>query len=101
MGNIYYKYKSSKISYIKFTISHRSFIKKILIVSFIRAEDVIIKLGAHDLENPDEFQIEVTSSNFTIHEDYDSDTRLNDIAIVHLPENVILSSKFIFQYCGS
>lgn len=57
---------------------------------------MIIKLGAHDLDNPDEFQIEVTSSNFTIHEDYDSDTLLNDIAIIHLAENVILSSKIIF-----
>ncbi|ERL89799.1 hypothetical protein D910_07160 [Dendroctonus ponderosae] len=56
------------------------------------ASSVTIKLGAHNLEE-DGAQVKLNSSVFTIHQDFDPDLHLHDIAIVHLEQNVTLNDS--------
>ncbi|KAF7267629.1 chymotrypsin-like isoform X2 [Rhynchophorus ferrugineus] len=55
------------------------------------ADSVEVILGAHNISEVEETQVRLNSSTFVIHEEYDPDTHLNDIAIVVLPEEVALT----------
>ncbi|CAG9763637.1 unnamed protein product [Ceutorhynchus assimilis] len=57
------------------------------------AKSVSITLGAHNLDEKEETQLKLTSTNFTIHEDYEDDTHLNNIAVIHLEKEVTLTDS--------
>ncbi|XP_049824079.1 brachyurin-like [Aethina tumida] len=50
-----------------------------------------VVLGAHNIRQEEDSQIKIMSTNFTVHEDWDRQTLRNDIALIHLPEDVPLS----------
>lgn len=55
------------------------------------AETVEVILGAHNLTIVEDTQVHLESSNFTVHEEYDTENHLNDIAVVYLSEDVTLT----------
>lgn len=63
--------------------------------TYFRADSVEVILGAHNISNVEETQVRLNSSTFIIHNEYNPETHLNDIAIVKLPVKVNLTGKFI------
>ncbi|XP_030764108.1 ionotropic receptor 40a-like [Sitophilus oryzae] len=57
------------------------------------AETVEVILGAHNLTIVEDTQVHLESSNFTVHEEYDTENHLNDIAVVYLSEDVTLTAE--------
>ena len=49
-------------------------------------------LGAHNILQDEDTQVEVVSYDHQIHEEYDSVTLKNDIAYIHFPSPVTLST---------
>ena len=54
-------------------------------------------LGAHNIWQDEETQVEVASHDFQIHENYDSITLKNDIAYIRFPSPVAFSKKNYFN----
>ncbi|XP_066245763.1 chymotrypsin-like [Euwallacea similis] len=60
------------------------------------AENVSIIVGAHNIEQNETTQFKIKgATNFTIHENYTSETRANDIALINLDINVPLANDSI------
>ncbi|KAL1512812.1 hypothetical protein ABEB36_002336 [Hypothenemus hampei] len=56
------------------------------------ATTTTITLGAHNLEEKEDTQVTLESSNYTIHEEYNWTSHTNDIAIIRLGQSVNLTS---------
>ncbi|KAJ8982906.1 hypothetical protein NQ317_004560 [Molorchus minor] len=52
------------------------------------ATEVEITLGAHNIDESEDGQVTLISTEFIIHPDYDRDSMVNDIALIGLPSDV-------------
>lgn len=58
---------------------------------------VYVKLGAYDLSQRSEYgryTTEIPLVNLILHENYDSQTYINDIALIRLPVPIMLTSRY-------
>lgn len=51
-------------------------------------------MGAHDISVNEPEQVTMTSTDFTVHENYNSFLISNDIAVIRLPSPVSFDGKF-------
>lgn len=60
---------------------------------FCSAEEIEVILGAHNIDEEEPEQQRFTSKNFIVHEGWDRPSLKDDISLVFLPEEAILTSK--------
>lgn len=69
---------------------------------FFRTNQPQVVLGAHRVQSTESTQVIVTGSKVIVHASWNPNTLTNDIALIQLPQNVQLTSKFfvnvIFKY---
>lgn len=51
-------------------------------------------MGAHKVKEKEESQVRVVSEKFIIHEDWNSSTLRNDIALIKLPSTMTMNGEF-------
>ncbi|KAJ3643059.1 hypothetical protein Zmor_025796 [Zophobas morio] len=56
------------------------------------ARQAYVTLGAHNINQNEDTQVEIESSDIKVHERYDGDEIINDIAVIGLPQAVSLNN---------
>ncbi|XP_045139179.1 brachyurin-like [Portunus trituberculatus] len=59
------------------------------------AKSVEVVLGAHNIREHEATQVSLTSTQFTVHENWDSHKMRNDIAVIKLPRPVTLNQYIV------